>query len=109
MGRVIRERCAGIYVSVDNFGGKIKDVISFVQNIKTKAVNMGYTDIEIEVEHAYDDYTIDIIGSRSETPTERDRRLRKQKHSRKAHEMRKQRIEEKELKELERLNKKYRK
>ena len=97
------------YVSNWNLDGKsVEDVISKLQELKTEALNQGYDDLTVDVD--YDGYW-EFYGVRLETDEEYEKRLKaleKQKATNKRNALiRKQKKEEQDRKEYERLKKKF--
>lgn len=110
MSKMIREQCKGLTHALycpSQLSGSIKDVIRLLEDIQNEAISKGYVDISIDVNYGYDNCDFEIFGSRSETPKERERRLRKRSQSIESHKRRKDKVREKELQELKRLSTKY--
>ena len=107
----IEEQINQRYFGVDDFDGPIDEVIKKIQEWKMSAEKLGYRNVRVYADQYYEDVTVKVIGEREETDEAFARRKKRSEAakaaSKKASKKRKENERAKDLKELERLKKKY--
>lgn len=97
-----------IAFSIEIFDDTIDNIIEKLQNIKNKAKELGYINVEIRVESGYEGcYGLYINGQREETDTEYDNRIKRELKIKQDVLKTQKDTERRERKQLERLLKKY--
>lgn len=90
----------------DELEGNIENVIEFLTNKHKELIDKGYTNIKIKDDRIGDPY-YSIYGSRLETDKECKKRLSKIEKAKLINKSNEQKVKKQELKQIERLLKKY--
>lgn len=94
-------------LDVQDFDGKVSEVIAYFQALESEWVAKGYRSVTVEADAYYDYTSIDIYGERLETDKELEARLKRSKKAQEAAKARKEKQEKSDRALLKKLKAKY--
>ena len=108
--KIIRESIISLY-SPNSRAGDLGEYIKYLQDNKTEAENKGYSNILIEdvSEYAEDGPDYHLFGDRFENMKEYNKRIKKENAIKERKRKKKEIVDTAEMKEYERLKKKFEK